>query len=214
MWASGQSLPPNKSLEEYIRQAKANSPQLVTPEGSLYNTGAVNASLFTDFKARRANDIITIRVIESTVAESSADAQTNRSSSVDLGVPKFFGANTSPSSNLTLEQLIAANSDMQFQGDGSTNRSGSVSAFLSGRVADVLPNGDLVIEAVKEVKVNNERQVIRLLGVVRAVDIGPNNVVLSGAISNLQLQIDGKGVLSDTIQPGFFFRILTKFWPF
>ena len=89
-----------------------------------------------------------------------------------------------------------------------------MSALLSGRVADVLPNGDLVIEAVKEVKVNNERQMVRLFGVVRPLDVGPDNVVLSGAIANMLLQIDGKGALSDNLKSGFLFKLLTKFWPF
>src|SRR5205085_12679559 len=101
-----------------------------------------------------------------------------------------------------------------FKGDGSTQRSGSVSTTLSGRVTDVLPNGNMVIEAVKEVKVNNERQVLRLFGVVRSLDIGPNNLVNSAAISNLLLQVDGKGVLSDNIKQAWLFRILTKMWPF
>jgi len=72
----------------------------------------------------------------------------------------------------------------------------------------------MVIEAVKEVKVNNERQVLRLFGVVRPTDVGPNNLVLSGAIANMLLQIDGKGVLSDNLKQGWLFHLLTKVWPF
>jgi flagellar L-ring protein precursor FlgH len=173
---------------------------------------AINAELFTDIKARRVNDILTIRILESTEAQSAANAQTNRSSSVSLGLPNFFGLENH--TNVPMDQLLTANSDIKFKGDGSTNRSGSVDAFLSARVKEVLPNGDLVIEGVKEIKVNNERQMLRLFGVVRSRDIGPGNVVLSNAIANMLVQVDGKGILSDNITKGWLLGIISRVWPF
>jgi len=202
----------SKSLEEYIRDARAAQPQLQTSEGSLYSGSAINAELFTDIKARHVNDILTIRILESTQAESAANAQTKRSSSVNLGVPHLFGVENRTS--LPMDTLLTANTDMSFQGDGSTNRSGSVNAFLSARVKEVLPNGDLVIEGVKEIKVNNERQMLRLFGVVRSRDVGPANVVLSTAIANMMVQVDGKGLLSDNIKRGWLLGILNRAWPF
>jgi flagellar L-ring protein precursor FlgH len=202
----------SKSLEEYIREARAAQPQLQTSEGSLYSVSAINAELFTDIKARRVNDIVTIRILESTQAQSAADAQTSKSSSVNLGVPNLFGLENH--TGLPMDNLLTTNTDTKFQGNGSTNRSGSVDAFLSARVKEVLPNGDLVIEGVKEIKVNNERQLLRLFGVVRSRDIGPGNVVLSNAIANMLVQVDGKGVLSDTIKQGWLLGIVNKFWPF
>ena len=202
----------SKSLEEYIREARAAQPQLQTSAGSLYSTSAINAELFTDIKAHRVNDILTIRILESTQAQSAADAQTSRSSSTNLGVPNLFGLENH--TGLPMDNLLTANSDIKFQGNGSTNRSGSVDAFLSARVKEVLPNGDLVIEGVKEIKVNNERQMLRLFGVVRSRDVGPGNVVLSTAIANMLVQVDGKGVLSDSIRQGWLLGIISKFWPF
>src|SRR5215813_6275040 len=84
-----------KSLEDYIREAEASQPALSTTQGSLYNPQFGNSFLFTDLKARHPNDLITISVMESTSAESSANAQTNRSSATALGVPNLFGAETS-----------------------------------------------------------------------------------------------------------------------
>jgi flagellar L-ring protein precursor FlgH len=202
----------SKSLEEYIQDARAAQPQLQTSQGSLYSDSAINSELFTDIKARRVNDIVTIRILESTEAQSAANAQTKRSSNVALGVPNFFGVENR--TGLPMDNLLRASSDMKFQGDGSTNRSGSVDAFLSGRVKEVLPNGDMVIEGVKEIKVNNERQMLRLFGVVRSRDIGPANVVLSTAIANMLVQVDGKGVLSDNIKQPWLLGIISRFWPF
>jgi flagellar P-ring protein precursor FlgI len=135
-----------QSLEEYIRQARASQIPLQTSEGSLYSRSGINSELFTDIKAKRVNDIVTIRILESTQAQSAADAQTNRSSSVSLGIQNLFGAENHTS---VLQNMLTANSDLQFQGEGSTNRSGSVDALLSARVREVLPNGDMVIEGVK-----------------------------------------------------------------
>jgi flagellar L-ring protein precursor FlgH len=202
-----------QSLDDYIRAARANQPPLQTTQGSLYSDMGIDSDLFSDLKARRINDIVTIRIQENTQAQSAADAQTNRKSSVALQTPNLFGIENN---NTTIAggKLVTANTDMQFKGDGSTNRSGSVEAFLSARVREVLPNGDMVIEGVKEVKVNNERQMLRLFGVVRPRDVRPDNVVFSTAIANMLVQVDGKGILSDNLKPGWLFNILTKVWPF
>jgi flagellar L-ring protein FlgH len=203
-----------KSLDEYIREAKANEPPLQTSQGSLYSDTAINAELFTDRKARRVNDIVTIRVVENTQAQSAADAQTNRKSSVALGIPNLLGIEKHTGGKIPFDNLVTSNSDMQFKGEGSTNRSGSVDALLSARVREVLPNGDMVIEGVKEVKVNNERQMVRVFGVARPRDVGPDNVIMSSALANMLVQVDGKGVLSDSIKHGWLFGILTRVWPF
>jgi flagellar L-ring protein precursor FlgH len=201
------------SLDEYIRQAKANQPPAQTSQGSLYSETGWNSDLYSDVKARRINDIVTIQIQETTIAENTADSQTNRKSATALAVPNIFGVeNHNP--GIPFDKLVTASTDMGFKGDGTTKRTGIVSAYLSARVRDVLPNGNLVVEGIKEIKVNNERQVLSLFGVVRPKDIGPNNVVLSTAIADMMIQIDGKGILSDNLNPGWLFRFLTKIWPF
>ncbi len=201
------------SLDEYIRQAKANQPPFQSSEGSLYTVAGPNADLYSDFKARRVNDLVTIRIEETTTAENTADSQTNRKSSTAMGVPNFFGVE-GHNPTVPFDKLITANSDMSFKGDGTTKRTGVVSAILSARVRDVLPNGNLVIEGIKEIKVNSERQLITLFGVVRPKDIGPDNVVSSTVIANMLVQVEGKGILSDSLKPGWLYRALTKIWPF
>lgn len=202
-----------QSLEQYIREAKAAQPPLQTSDGSLYSDAGLNSYLVSDLKARRVNDILTIRVLENTSASSVADTQTNRKSTTDLGVPSFFGIENN-SSSIPFSKLVSASSESTFKGDGATTRQGRLSAFISARVRDVLPNGDLVIEGTKELKVNNERQMLTLFGVVRTRDVAPNNVVLSSAIANMQIQLDGKGIVSEHLKPGWLYRVLTKVWPF
>lgn len=202
-----------KRLEEYVRQARASQPPLQTAEGSLYSDAGLNSYLCTDLKARRVNDILTIRVLENTTASSGADTNATRKSSTNLAIPNFFGLENHTGS-VPMANLVSATSDSAFAGEGATNRQGRLSALLSGRVREVLPNGDLVIEGIKELKVNSERQTLTLFGVVRTRDIAPNNVVPSTAIANMQVQLDGKGVVSDHLNPGWLYRVLTKVWPF
>lgn len=211
--AKSKTNPVAVSLDEYIRQAKAHQCPVQSSEGSLYFETGTNSDLYSDFKARRINDIVTIRVEETTTAENTADSQTNRKSTTAMGVPNFLGVE-GHNPSIPFDKLITANTDMAFKGDGTTKRTGVVSAYLSARVKDVLPNGDMVIEGIKEIKVNNERQLLMLFGVVRAKDIGPNNVVSSTVIANMLVQIDGKGILSDNLKPGWLYRAITKIWPF
>lgn len=133
------------SLEDYIRLARANQAPLQTAGGSLYSPAAVNSELFTDIKARRVNDIVTVRILESTQAQSAADAQTNRSSAVALGVPNLFGLENHTS--VPLQNLLTANSDTSFKGNGTTNRSGSVDALCQRACATFCPTATWSLKA-------------------------------------------------------------------
>jgi flagellar L-ring protein precursor FlgH len=81
---------------------------------------------------------------------------------------------------------------------------------LSARVAEVLPNGDLALEGVREIEINGDRQIVVLTGVVRTVDIGPGNVVPSTAIGQMRIRYFGRGLMKDNLQPGVLVRILNK----
>ncbi len=200
------------SLDEYLQMARSGQVSMQTSEGSLYAETSPNWNLYSDFKARRANDILTIRVTESTSASSTADSQTGRKGSMNLAAPNLFGLENHVSS-VPFSNLLNTSSDAQFKGTGSTTRAGTLTAYLSARVVEVLPNGDLVVQGIKELKINNERQLLSLYGVVRPRDIGPDNVVASSNIANMQVQLDGKGIVSENIKPGILYKILSKFWP-
>ncbi len=200
------------SLEEYLRMARSGQISMQTGEGSLYAEASPNWNLYSDFKARRANDILTIRVTENTSASSTADSQTGRKGTMKASTPNLFGLENHVAS-VPLSNLLSTSSDSQFKGTGSTTRAGTLTAYLSARVVEVLPNGDMVVQGIKELKINNERQLLSLYGVVRPKDIGPDNVVASSNIANMQIQLDGKGIVSENIKPGILFKVLSKFWP-
>jgi len=90
-----------------------------------------------------------------------------------------------------------------------------LSTTLSARVTHVLPNGNLVIEAAKDIQVNSERQLVTLRGIVRPADLSPGNVIRSDRIAYLEVRINGKGVVGDAVRrPFFLYRLLMGLLPF
>lgn len=186
---------------------------LLQTGGSLFSDTAPNLFLYRDFKARNIGDILTIQIIESATATNSANTTTNKEGDASLSVPSLFGLE-SKSGPLNFSSLLNAAGSLNFAGQGSTSRSGQLQAFVSARVVQVLPNGDLGIEGIKEVTINRERQVLRIRGIVRARDIAPSNVVLSTGIANMEVVFDGKGIVTDANKPGFLYRLMQWVSPF
>jgi flagellar L-ring protein precursor FlgH len=166
------------------------------------------SSLFQDLSAHRVGDLVTINIVETSKASKKADTKTGRNSSIDASVEYALGDNDI-SKNMFKSAL--AN---QFNGTGSTSRDETMTAAITARVLDVLPNGNLYIEGTRQIRVNNETQYITLSGIIRPVDISPNNTVLSSYIANARIDYTGSGPVSDKQRPGWLTRILDFAWPF
>lgn len=168
------------------------------------------AGLGLDPRARGVNDLVTVRVIETITAAGSADSSLNKNSGASASVSQLFGAETKVPDWLDPTNLVGAASDTKFKGGGTTTRSGELTATLTARVVEVLPNGDLVLEGVREIDINGDRQIIVLTGVVRQADLGRNNVVLSPSIGQLRIRYFGRGLIRDNLKPGWLVRVLNK----
>lgn len=166
--------------------------------------------LMADNRATRVNDLVTIRVVESITATGTADSNLSKSSSGSAAVPGLFGLESKLPALIDPANLASAKSDTQFKGAGTTTRAGELTAIVTGRVAEVLPNGDLFIESVREIAINGDRQVVVLTGVARVADISPNNVVLSTSLGELQIRYFGRGLMKDSLSPGWLIRVLNK----
>lgn len=167
-------------------------------------------ALLGDNRAGRVNDLVTIRVVESITATGSADSNLSKSSSGSAAVPGLFGGEKKLPALIDPANLAAAKSDTQFKGAGTTTRAGELTAIVTGRVAEVLPNGDLFIESVREIAINGDRQVVVLTGVARVADISSSNVVLSTSLGELQIRYFGRGLMKDSLSPGWLIRVLNK----
>ena len=161
------------------------------------------ADLTTDPTARRLNDLVTIRVIESLSATGSANATTAKQSNSDVDIP-------APRIAKELGRLFPSSSETKFNGAGTTTRTTELSATITARVVEVLPNGDLAVEGVREVDINGDRSVVVLTGVIRAIDVQPGNVIASTRIGQLRIRSLSQGLIKDSLSPGWLIRILNK----
>ena len=209
--------PPPKyvyQMEETVTAPVANS---------LWND---SINLFEDRKARRLNDLVTINIIESLSGSGTADTSTSRDSSGDYQLTNLFGMesdfgiqnlpllNKAFGESAKFDPSVKGSAKSDFKGKGDTNREGELIATITAKVVEVLPNGNLMLEARKELTINEERQILVLQGMVRPDDISMNNMVMSNKIADAQVFYVGDGVIQDKQKPGWLVRGLDKVWPF
>jgi flagellar L-ring protein precursor FlgH len=168
------------------------------------------ANLGSDFRARDVNDLVTIQVVENITASGSADSSVNKKGSGTASVTKLFGAETKLPSIIDPTNLVGLGSSTDFKGGGTTSRTGALTAVMTARVVEVLPNGDLVLEGAREIDINGDLQVIVLTGVVRRVDLAPDNSVSSMRIGQLRIRYFGNGLIKDSLKPGWLIRLINK----
>jgi flagellar L-ring protein FlgH len=198
-------------IREYVENATKSHNETESGAGSLWTSNGYRTNLFRDMKARFVNDVLTIRVSETTQAAASADHSSSKDTSVTAGIDKFMGLEKRIKE---LPNMVSGSGKSSFDGKGATSRATTLETTLTARVTDVLPNGYLVVEGKREVRVNNENQSVYLTGVVRPEDINTNNVVLSSAVAQMSVHVQGKGAVSQPIKPGWLYKILTGILPF
>lgn len=165
------------------------------------------SDLATDYKARHLNDIVVVRIVEQTLAQASGAVTAQRTFSANSAITGLAGQVNTNSVN----PLYSLNSASNLKGAGTANSQSLLQTSVAGRVVAMLPNGYMVIEAEHQVSFNQEAQTIILRGVIRPGDIASDNSVLSTAVSDLELEMKGKGVVSDaTRQPNLFMRLLMR----
>lgn len=173
--------------------------------------------LFEDPRARRLNDLVTIRVYENITASGKADTNAKRDSSLDAGVQNFFGLPLSASVNkgrFTLTPTVSGSMEDDFKGSGATTREGKLVGTITAKVVEVMPNGNLMLESRKEMTINNEKQILVFRGMIRPDDIATDNSVMSSKVADAEVYFVGDGVIQDKQRPGWLVRLLDKIWPF
>jgi flagellar L-ring protein precursor FlgH len=157
-----------------------------------------STSVYTDFKARNVGDVVTILIVESTSASKSAGTDTESRMSSDI-----FSAG-----GFDFIDFWNLSVDNASQGGGTTHREGSLTARITANVVEVDPNGLLVIEGTRAVRVNGEEERIVLRGRLRTNDIRPDNTVYSTFLADAAIEFTGHGSLNNASEPGILTRIL------
>jgi flagellar L-ring protein precursor FlgH len=228
--ATGNRANVQPAMEQMPSQNMLVRPLVPTPEekaGSLWQARSSFNGLFIDTKARNLGDIVTVKIDESAQASNRANTETERSSGLEAGIDKLFGiedwwqddilpdvSNNWPKLDPFGNPSVKGSISSDFKGDGETSRSGTLEAYITCRVVDVMTNGNLKIVGTREVMVNNENQLIILSGVIRPRDISDTNVILSTFISDAKIAYSGSGVVDDRQRPGWLANLLNNAWPF
>ncbi len=191
---------PQKTRADYVArmQQQTTAPPAEVTMGSLWTSNGALTNLQADYKASRLNDVVTIVVVQRTTAQATGNVGTQRDFNTTSGISGLAGY-IKPTS--ALSNLLTAQSSTKLKGAGSTDASTTMNTNLAGQVIAVLPNGNLVVEAERLVTINNQKETMLVRGVLRPGDIRPDNSAFSTVLSNLEVELRGKGVVSDATRP-------------
>ena len=198
----------NESLASYLERMQQQAPDAKPSSlGSLWNDNSRLVGAAADYKAARVGDVVTIVVVQDVTAQNAGNVAAARTYTANSGITALpAGIKTTK-----VQSLFSPNSSATLSGKASASTTSTLRTRLAGRVVAVLPDGQLVVEAERQVTMNNERQTVLVRGLVRPGDIAPDNSVLSNNLGNLQLELKGKGVLSDgTRPPNILVRLMLK----
>lgn len=183
--------------------------------GSLWRDGRPASMLFTDARALHANDLVVINIEEVANASRSADTSLDRSSSSSAKIDAFLGLLKKLKVSSTDSGFnIGGSSTGSFKGQGSSDRSESLTATVPAVVIKVLSNGNLFVEGHRAILVNSEEHHFYISGVVRPIDIDQQNSIKSSVVADAQIEFVGRGDLTDNQKQGWLSRYLGWIWPF
>lgn len=171
--------------------------------GSLWSAANALGDLSSDYRARNVNDTIIVQVSVQTTAAQSGDVDSERAFNTTSGISGIVGGIATHGTN----PLLTANSSTNLKGKGSTASNTTFSTNLTGQIIAVLANGNMVIEAERKIAMNNQHEDLIIRGIVRPGDISSANTIPSAALGNLEIEMKGKGIISDSVRPP---NILTR----
>jgi flagellar L-ring protein precursor FlgH len=190
--------PKRNSLAEYIQKVGGNSPPVApTTLGSLWiDTGRL-ANMVADYKASRVGDLVTISIAQNLSATSSGNVSTNRAFSASSGISALPGQLKTTG----VANLFSPTSTQALTGKSQATSTTALSTVLTGRVVAILPTGTLVVEAERKIMMADEQETVILRGLVRPGDLDATNTVASNSVGNLEVEVKGKGVVSEGTRP-------------
>ncbi len=199
-------------LNEYIREAQAGLAPEPPSAGSIFTPSGSLADPARDIRASRVGDLVTILVSENSSALSSGVVNTQRKSSAAASIGALGGPLRA---NGLWQNLANTSSNQQLQGQGTTSRQTTVTTNVSAQVVAQLPNGNLIVEGKKWIVINSERQEVIIRGILRPVDLSLTNMIPSDNLAQLEVLVNGKGVVGDSIKrPFILYRLLLGLLPF
>jgi len=187
--------PPEAALRSYVERVRAQQAAEVRTPGSIWSPNGQLVRLGTDVKAFRLHDVVSVVVTESLAASTDGQVKNSRASNANSSISALFGA-LKPGN--ALQNLVAQTSSSGLTAQGQSTTNSSLVTTFGAEVVDVLPNGMLVVQATRQLTFSQQTQLIRLRGLVRPEDVSAQNQVLSTAMTDLELEVTGKGIVNDS----------------
>ena len=190
--------PKHDALADYVQHVMGTAPAVAasTP-GSLWIDNGRLANMVADYKASRVGDLVTISISQNLSSTNTGNVATNRSFSASSGISALGGH--IKTSGVT--SLFSPTSSQVLAGKAQATSTTALSTTLTGRVVAVLPTGTLVVEAERQIAMNDQHETVVLRGLVRPGDLDAKNMVASNSVGNLEVEVKGKGVISEGTRP-------------
>jgi flagellar L-ring protein precursor FlgH len=195
--------------ENFAATLPEEQPQPMEVDGAIFHTGH-DVPLFENTVAHRVGDVLTIMLEEQTQASKSATTTTKKTTTENMAAPTLLGK------PFTINGVNVLNNNLNdattFDGEGTSAQSNALTGSISVTVAKRLVNGNLLVRGQKWVTINQGREYVRIQGIVRPVDIGPNNTVPSTMVADAVIAYGGTGTLADANTKGWLARFFDSKW--
>ncbi|HEX7783697.1 MAG TPA: flagellar basal body L-ring protein FlgH [Sphingobium sp.] len=184
-------------------------PMPVQPNGSIYQASVGYAPLTSGSRASMVGDTITITLVEKTQASKSNSADAGRTGSIALTPPS-----TGPLSHIVNSSDIASSGTNSFTGKGAATQSNALSGEVTVTIAQVFPNGTMLVRGQKALTLNRGDEFIQISGIIRGADISPDNRIPSTRVADAKIIYTGKGEIARASSQGWLQRFFTRISPF
>ncbi|MBB4124786.1 flagellar L-ring protein precursor FlgH [Xanthomonas translucens] len=175
--------------------------------GAIYAAGP-SLSLYSDRRARDVGDLLTITLVESTNASSTANTSITKKDAVTMATPTLLGAPLTVNGVNVLNNSTSG--DRSFAGKGNTAQSNTMQGSITVTVMQRLPNGNLVIQGQKNLRLNQGDELVQVQGIVRAADIGSDNTVPSSKVADARIAYGGRGAVAQSNAMGWLSRFFNS----
>ena len=193
--------PPLAPLQPVTAYAEAPTP------GAIYRSGP-GLNLYGDRRARDVGDLLTIHLVESTAAQTSATTSVDKSNAISMAAPSIGGAPLTHNGRDLLS--VSIDGERGFAGNGASAQSNRLQGSLTVTVIQRLPNGNLVVQGQKNMRLNQGDEMVQIQGVVRPADIGTDNSLPSSRVADARIAYGGRGALAQSNSMGWLARFFNS----
>jgi flagellar L-ring protein FlgH len=183
------------------------APQEQATAGAIYRAGP-GLSLYSDRRARNVGDLLTINLIENTTAQTTATTSVDKTSEITMAAPNIAGAPLTYNGRDLLSASV--NGDRGFNGNGQSAQSNRLQGSLTVTVIQRLPNGNLVVQGQKNMRLNQGDELVQIQGIVRPADIGTDNSISSSKVADARIAYGGRGAIAQSNSMGWLGRFFNS----